>query len=521
MEIDSPLPDWRSKALADLSRAERVMYFIEEVCRVPEGALVGQRVKLAAFQERFIYAIYRELDQTQVERAILSVARKNAKTATIAFIVIVHLVGQEAKQNSLIVSAATSQEQAALVFDLCVKVIQQSELLSDRIRIVPSRKRLYGVRMGTEYRALAADKHRVHGMSPILVILDEAGQIRGATSAFVDGLTTAQGAHDDPLMIVISTQAPDDGDWLSIQIDDYRTNHPPKLVCHVYEADDDCDLEDPKQWRKANPAMGLFRLEKDVQKLAADAKRMPSNENSFRNLILNQRVSTKSPFIPKSIWLDAISDDIDDDIFTENVVSAGLDLSMKKDLTALVIVAYIEEENKYYVKAYMFTPLATLKERAEADRAPYETWVRDGHLIAIDGQIVDYDHVCDYISIQGLSFDVVRFDRWGIDAFKAAMVRNGIDLPLVPHGQGWKDMSPAVDRTEQLLLERRLVVPNNPCLTWCASNATTISDNAGNRKLVKSDGTFRNKIDPIVALAMAVSATDNDEIPMDVGTLIG
>lgn len=101
-------------------------------------------------------------------------------------------------------SGAMSRDQAALVFNLASKMVQLSPKLGAIVRIVPSGKRLLGLNLNTEYRALAADGKTAHGLSPILAILDETGQVRGPQSDFIDAIVTSQGAHEAPLLIVIA-----------------------------------------------------------------------------------------------------------------------------------------------------------------------------------------------------------------------------------------------------------------------------------------------------------------------------
>ena len=270
-----------------MTRGERVCEFITRFCRVPEGAQVGQPIELADFQRKFILDVFDNPVGTR--RAYLSVGRKNGKTALIACLLLAHLVGPEAKQNGQIVSGALSRDQAALVFGLAAKMVQMSPELSKIVRIVPSGKRLLGLTMNTEFRAMAAEGRTAHGLSPFLAILDEMGQVKGPQNDFVDAITTSQGAHENPLLLVISTQAPTDADLLSVWLDDAERSDDPTIVSHVYAAEDDCDLMDRKAWKAANPALGLFRSEKDVEEQARQAERMPSSENTFRVLTLNQR----------------------------------------------------------------------------------------------------------------------------------------------------------------------------------------------------------------------------------------
>src|SRR6185295_9102079 len=159
-----------------LSRGDRAIAFIEAYCKVPEGMLVGQPVRLEPFQKKF----FRELldEKKPISTAIWSMARKNAKTAAIAMLVLVFVVGPEARQNSQIVSGAMSRDQAAMVFDYCTKMIRMSDELSGIIKIKESKKTLIGLPMNVTYLASSADSRTAHGKSPLVVIMDELGQVR-------------------------------------------------------------------------------------------------------------------------------------------------------------------------------------------------------------------------------------------------------------------------------------------------------------------------------------------------------
>jgi phage terminase large subunit-like protein len=484
------------------TRAARVVEFIENYCLVPEGARVGQRIKLAPFQRKFIRAVYGNRKGTR--KAYLSIARKNGKTALIACLVIAHLIGPEAKQNSQIVSGAMSREQAAIVFSLCAKMIRLNPLLESKVRIIDSRKELHGLKRNVVYRALAAEGKTAHGLSPVLAILDEVGQVRGPTSEFVNAITTAQGAHQEPLLIAISTQAANDTDLFSIWLDDAEKSGDPHVISHVYAAPADCELDDRKAWKAANPGLGAFRSLKDVEQQAAEAMRMPSVESTFRNLTLNQRVSVVSPFMSLNTWkscgapsgyLDGLE------------VFGGLDLSARTDLTSLILIAK-DASGIWHVASYFWTPAQGLMDRARRDRQPYDVWRDQGFLRTTPGATVDYEQVARDIAelTDGLNVKAIAFDRWRIDIFKKELEALSLNLPLIPHGQGFKDMSPALDTVEAEFLNQRVAHGMHPVLTMCAAGAVVTKDPAGNRKLDKSKATSR--IDGIVALAMAFGAAN-------------
>ncbi len=493
--------------MSKLTRAERVIEFVHRYLVVPEGDLIGKPIRLDEWQQRFIREIYDNPAGTR--RAFLSIARKNGKTGTIACLLLAHIVGPEAKLNTRIISGAMSKEQAAEVYNLAAKIIQLSPELSDPkiTRIVPSGKRIIGVRKNVEYQAVSAEGKTAHGKSPALAILDEVGQVRGQQSDFVDAIITAQGAYDDAMLFAISTQAPNDNDLFSIWLDDAKESKDPRIVSHVYSAPPDCDLTDESAWKAANPALGKFRSLKDLREQAERAARMPSFEPTFRNLGLNQRVEMVAPFIARGVWT-ANSEDPDDSAFYECPVYVGLDLSARNDLTAMVMVAFRE---KWHVKTIVWTPEKGLRERAKTDRAPYDVWAKEGFIRPIPGASVDYGVLAEQIAeaLEDCNVAAVAFDRWRMDLLKAEFEKRGIELPLVPFGQGFVSMAPALDTLETILLNGEMAHGSNPVLTMCMNNSRVESDAAGNRKLNKKKATGR--IDAAVALTMAIGVSSQAE----------
>jgi len=480
-----------------MTRSEKIIAFIERYLHIPEGPKTGQQIELAEFQKRFLRDVFDK--PRHVRRAYLSMARKNGKTTLIACLLLAFLVGPEAKQNAQIVSGALSRDQAALVFDLACKIINQSPEIRDLIRIVPSKKQLFGLPLNVEYKALAAEGKTAHGLSPILAILDEIGQVRGSQSDFIDAIDTSQGAHEAPLLIAISTQAATDQDLFSIWLDDAAKSEDEGIVSHVYQAPEEADVDDIEGIQAANPGLDTIRSRQDILDQAAQAKRMPSKEQTVRNLYLNQRVSTVSPFVSKAVW-DACYAELPAPA-PDCVAYGGLDLSSKTDLTAFGLTQ--EQDGLWPVWAWFWTPEKGLHERTRKDRVPYTQWVQDGWLRTTPGATVDYAYVAEQILEIIEDFDVaaIGFDRWRIDVLKKEFDNLGAEPPLVPHGQGYKGMSPALDSLEGHLLNTRIIQDGNPVLTMCMSNAVISQDPSENRKLDKHKATGR--IDGAVALAMA------------------
>jgi phage terminase large subunit-like protein len=498
-----------------------IIAFIEEVCFVPEGKYVGKKLELFEWQKAEIHRIYDNPYGTR--RAILSMGRKNAKTTLAACLLLAHLCGPPArnKPNSQLYSAAQSRDQAGIIFSLAAKMVRMNPALSQAVTIQETAKSLICSELGTRYRALSADATTAYGLSPALVIHDELGQVRGPRSALYEALETATGAQENPLSIIISTQAPTDIDLLSVLIDDALAGHDPHTVVKLYTAPPELDPFDEATIRLANPAFGTFLNAREVLAMAQDAKRMPAREVEYRNLILNQRVEVSTPFISLAVWkacsgpvgsLDGIP------------VYGGLDLSAVSDLTALVLIGW--RAGKWHVQPTFWLPSEGLADKAAAERVPYDLWHAEGHLQLTPGKTVSYEFVAHYLRrmFQRYNVQKLAFDRWNFRHLLPWLLRAGFTEQMVKErfvefGQGVVSMSPALRDLEQVLLDGALAHGGHPVLSMCVTHTTIVQDDAGNRKPSKRKSNAR--IDGLVALTMAIGVAPLQVKPIDIEALIG
>lgn len=487
----------RGKRMRHTALARDVIDFAHGL-RVGEGDMVGQPLELMDFQIDFIADAFKG----GVRRAILSVARRNTKTATVAIIVLAALIGPLMVPNSLIVSAARSRLQASVVFEYCKKMIRLSGLAA-HFTIRDAAKEIVCERFGTTYRALAAEATTAVGFGMRLCIHDELGQVEGPRDALFEALTTAMGSYKDSLEIIISTQAANDDDLFSILIDDALKGDDPAVVCHLHTAPKDCKLDDREAWAAANPAMAYgVRDLADMERQSREAMRLPSREAAFRNYALNQRVRAIGHFIPPDIW-DQGARAVDEEVLRRGPCYAGLDLSSRRDLTSLAIVAQ-DDAGEWHARVWAWTPEETMAARERTDKVPYSQWVREGIVEALPGSVIDYELIAARLGEIATEYPIVtvNFDRWKIAELRLQLDKLGIALPLVEHGQGFKDFTGAVDALETVALNGELRHGGNPVLRWAVANVAVSRDHAGNRKFDKRLESRR--IDPAVAVAMAM-----------------
>jgi phage terminase large subunit-like protein len=501
--------------------AKDVIQFIEKFCFIPEGKLVGQPLRLTDWQRAEIIRIYDNPDGP-TRRGILSFARKNAKTTLAACLLLAHLCGPPAKRrpNSQLYSSAMSRDQAALTYNAASKMVRLNQDLARAVSIKESAKMLVCSELGTSYRALSADATTALGLSPAFVIHDELGAVTGPRSLLYEALETATGAQDDPLSIIISTQAPSDTDLLSILIDDAIAGGDPRTTCSLYAASKTLDPFSEEAIHAANPALDSFMNKREVLQMAADAQRMPAREAEYRRFVLNQRTEVAAPFVPMSVWegcRGAVAP-----LAELSVLYGGLDLSAVNDLTAFVLVG--RKDGRWHVHCRFWLPEEGLAEKARTDRVPYDQWYAQGFLHVCPGRSVSYEWVA--FELRGLfrahNITRVGFDRWNFKHLKPWLLKAGFTEQMLAEkfveiGQGTQSMSPALRDLEQALLDRQLV-HSNPILTMCAMHTVVRTDSAGNRAPDKRKSTHR--IDGLVALCMALAMAPTQSPAVDVTTLI-
>jgi phage terminase large subunit-like protein len=248
---------------------------------------------------------------------------------------------------------------------------------------------------------------------------------------------------------------------------------------------------------------------------------MPSKESMVRRLNFCQWVEASSPWISSDVWMGC--QDQTFDTFLGRRCWGGLDLSSTQDLTAFVLLFEPTPLDPYWrLKPWFWLPGEGLHHKADRDRVPYLAWRDTAHLIALPGRAINKLAVLHTLAELSATFDIqeIAYDRWRVEDLKMLIAQESLSLPpLTPFGQGFKDMAPALDEFERLLLNSEMRHDGNPVMTWCAANAVTDTDPAGNRKVTKEKANGR--VDGIVAAIMAAGkAMANSEPEQDISEFL-
>lgn len=270
----------------------------------------------------------------------------------------------------------------------------------------------------------------------------------------------------------------------------------------IYGASEEEDWTDPKVWLKSNPSLGETIGMDKVEAACESAKQNPGEENSFRQLRLNQWVKQAVRWMLMDKW-DACAFLVNEEMLEGRVCYGGLDLSSTTDLTSFCLVFPPEDEDEpFYVLPYFWVPEDTLDLRVKRDHVPYDVWNRQGYLETTEGNVVHYGYIEKFIERLGERFNIrdIAFDRWGATQMSQDLENMG--FTVVPMGQGFASMSPPTKELMKLTLEKKIAHGGHPVLRWNMDNIFIRTDPAGNIKADKAKST--EKIDGAIAMIMAL-----------------
>lgn len=491
----------------DKAAADYAVGFIECLCHT-KGTWAGKPFELIDWQEQIIRDVFGTLKSNgyrQFNTAYIEIPKKQGKSELAAAVALLLCCGDR-EERAEVYGCAADRQQATIVFDVAADMVRMCPALNKRVKILASQKRIIYLPTNSFYQVLSAEAYSKHGFNIHGVVFDELHT--QPNRKLFDVMTKGSGdARMQPLYFLITTAGTDTNSIC------YETHQKAKDIIEgrkhdstfypvIYGAGESDDWTDPKVWRKANPSLDITVGIDKVKAACESAKQNPGEENSFRQLRLNQWVKQAIRWMPMDKW-DACNFKVAEEQLCGRVCYGGLDLSSTIDITAFVLVFPPEDESdKYVVLPYFWIPEETIDLRVKRDHVPYDVWKRQGYLQTTEGNVVHYGYIEKFIEDLGLKYNIreIAFDRWGA----VQMVQNleGMGFTVVPFGQGFKDMSPPTKELMKLTLEQKIAHGGHPVLRWMMDNILIRTDPAGNIKADKEKST--EKIDGAIATIMAL-----------------
>lgn len=497
----------------------------------------------------------------------LEVARKNGKSTFIAGIGL-YMLFADGEPGAEVYSAATTKDQAKIVFNAGKDMVKVSPFLKSRIG--SWRNNLHVDSTSSKFEPLAADSGTLDGLNIHCGLIDELHE--HPTRALYDVLNTATGSRDQPLILAITTAgftregicwdqrtygikvisgiAPDDN-----------------FFAYIATLDEGDDWQDERNWIKANPNLGVSVSLEAIRPNFIKAKEQPAAQNEFLRKHLNVWTTADTAWLSDGAWekncfageygnaeklraeaiekFRGIPVEVKDPTGKVTVMYpmprrcfGGLDIAECEDVVAFVLifppcdrvvkreidkktlkvveVVTQEADEKWSVLPWFWIPEAFADERAKKNRAPYDVWIRSKFIEKTPGNTVAQEAIKAKILEMHQLFRMgeVGFDGWGMEWLGPELVKAGIKAIKIP--QRFEFLSAPCKSLTSFIHVASGKDPANPKRLlppiFEHFNNPVLRWMASNVQLLLDSngnqrpdkGASKNKIDGIVALVMAV-----------------
>lgn len=490
--------------------------------------------------------------------AWVELGRGNGKSEKLAGIAL-YLTDADGEEGAEVYGAAADKDQAALVFNVAKRMVELSPILSRRLEVIDSKKRIINPKTASVYQVIAADAAGNLGQGPHGIVFDEI--IAQPSRDLYDALRTGLGKREQPLMVCATTAGNEPEAFaahehraaLDVAEDPakqpnrfvYIRNTPRRVgVPDTWKPPKDRTVELPngqswvvlpdtvdkdaaagdrtvevdpwaeENWHHANPAIGsgflsLAQLRSEAKAAQAD----PTKENPFRQFRLNQWVSQTTRALALHVW-DATAGMVVADQLEGREAFGGLDLAANTDLAAFALLfppldpeAPPETpEGEIPIVWKFWVPRGALHALDAYSGGRFTVWEREGWLNVSDGDVIDYEPIHEAIAEANrrYAFEDLSLDPW--NASQTIRWAESEGITAVDVGQTFAKLSPPTKELLRLVRTRRLRHGGNPVARYNVDGFEVKQDPSENIKPVKPDrGKSGKRIDGIVAAILALS----------------
>lgn len=472
-------------------------------------------------------------------RAYVEIGKGNGKSPIAAGIGH-YMLTATGKIRAEIYSAATDKDQAAILFRDAVSMWDRSKNLKRRLIAsgINPVWQLTDVTKASFFKPISSEKKGKSGIRPYCALIDEVHE--HPDNSVIEMMRAGTKGNQDALLFEI-TNSGFDRKSVCWQEHEYSlrilnaiegsTETDPWFAYVAALDEDDDPFEDEACWIKANPNLGVSVQAQYIREQVNEAKGMPSKEGLVRRLNFCQWTESENSAIPRKIWVACRAPEpLDPQELCEKYGRpfGGLDLSRTRDLTAFTLSWLVEnrvDQWRFASKTWFWTPADTIRERAKADRAPYDVWAKQGHMEAVPGPRIKYSWVANALIGLCTEFDpaLIGCDQYGLEQLQQEVDELGASLPCVVHPQGFNRrkvgekekgeietgaedialwMPDSINKLEASLLEQRILIDPNPAMDACAMSVVYEQNRTGHRMFAKDKATAR--IDGMVSLAMSI-----------------
>lgn len=511
--------------------------------RLADGQFAGEPFTLQPFQQFIVGSVFGWLGPDGFRRfrtAYCELAKGNGKTPSSAAIGLYGLTA-DGEAGAEIYPAATTREQAGILFRDAKRLVESSPHLSKRLQV--QEHNIANPATGSFLRPVSSEHRGLDGKRPHMALIDEihehptamvVDKLRAGTKARRQALifeTTNAGhdrtsvcwTHHEYSMKVLEGILQDDSWFAYVAALDCCEKCRAEGRFQPTDNCPECDQwDDERVWLKANPGLDTILPAKYLREQVHEAKGMPSKESIVKRLNFCLWTEAAVHAIPMDAW-DACRTEIDHEALKGQECYAGLDIGATSDFTAFALLFPHDDAEEIEVPAdwsdpkgdkktitrrtFTLLPFFWLPEQSKQRdphlRAVIEGWRRSGLIRTTPGNVVDYDQVVEEIVAlrEDYPFTEIAFDRGFQGSQTGTHLMKHFGEAVIAFPQGIISMNSPFRELVELVILKRLQHDGNPVLRWMASNCAAESRGG----LIKpSKEKSSEKIDIITAATMAM-----------------
>lgn len=502
-------------------RANHILEFAENYCKLSKGAGAGKLVKLELWEKALLAAVFGIVDingNRMCREALLIVGKKNGKSLLSSIVGLYLLVG-DGEPGPEVYAVATKRDQAKIIWSEAKRMVRKSPALLRRIKTLVAELSSELFNDGS-FKPLASDSDTLDGLNVHGALMDEIHQWKNG-KALYDIMADGTTAREQPLIFITSTAGTVREDIYDMKYEEaervinglfdengYKDIH---FFPFIYELDSRKEWVDEKCWKKANPGLGSI---KKIEQLRAKVKKALENPALVKNLIckeFNIRETSTEAWLTFEQLNNTEKFDISK--LKPRYGIGGVDLSSTTDLTNATVIFMVPEDPHIYVLQMYWLPEDLLDKKVKEDKIPYDIWEEQGWLRLCPGNKVHYKYVTEWFLEVQEKLDIYLFkcgyDSWSATYFVEEMNNVFGKTVMEPIIQGKKTLSSPMKSLGADLEKKLVVYNNNPILKWCLTNTSVDVDKNNNIQPAKGKlGTRR--IDGMAGLLDAYVCLENN-----------
>lgn len=410
------------------------------------------------------------------------------------------------RMGSQISCFATKKEQARIVLDSARAMGQKSPEYLKATGVEVQAHKIVHDSSFSFVRPMSSDSNGLDGLNDILSVMDELHQM---DRKLFDVVSSGMSKRRDSLMLCITTAG------LDTSSVGFTQSQYAKKVCTgdieddtffaiVYTIDEGDDYFEESTWRKANPSFGGSVDPVTFAAKAKKAREVPADLPGFLIKHLNVWISEAAAFFDMASYDKCADPEMKLEDFLGQKCYVGIDLSSKIDLTSFGYV--FKKDGIFYIFDKSYIPEATV-ERATIDL--YRNSIESGHLIATSGEAINYEYLRQEFMKDFKRFKIpeAMYDPWAAPSFAQDLTKEKVEM--VEFRMNTANLSEPTKHLDALIRSGKIRHNGSPLLRWCMSNVVCKEDN--NRNVFPSKNERRLKIDPVIAIIMALARWYNEE----------